>query len=40
MSGAWGDEKFIQNLVGKTEGKRQLRIPWRRWHDNIKMKLR
>jgi len=26
-------------LVGKTEGKRPLRIPRRRWEDNIKMNL-
>jgi hypothetical protein len=24
-------------LVGKPEGKRPLRRPWRRWEDNIKM---
>jgi hypothetical protein len=27
-------------LVGKPEGKRTLRIPRRRWEDNIKMDLR
>ena len=27
-------------LVGKPEGKRQLRRPRRRWEDNIKMDLR
>jgi len=26
-------------LVGKTEGKRSLERPWRRWEDNIKMNL-
>jgi len=25
--------------VGKTEGKRSLERPWRRWEDNIKMYL-
>jgi hypothetical protein len=27
-------------LVGKTEGRRPLGRPWRRWEDNIKMDLR
>jgi hypothetical protein len=27
-------------LVGKTEGKRPLGRPWRRWEDNIKMDLK
>jgi hypothetical protein len=27
-------------LVGKPEGKRQLRIPRHRWEDNIRMNLR
>jgi hypothetical protein len=27
-------------LVGKTEGRRQLERPRRRWEDNIKMDLR
>jgi hypothetical protein len=27
-------------LVGKPEGKKQLRWPWRRWEDNIRMDLR
>jgi hypothetical protein len=26
-------------LVGKTEGNRQLKKPWNRWEDNIKMDL-
>jgi hypothetical protein len=26
-------------LVGKHEGKRPLRRPWRRWKDNIKIDL-
>jgi len=26
-------------LVGKPEGKRQLRIPWHRWGDKIEMDL-
>jgi hypothetical protein len=28
------------NLVGRPEGKRQLRRPTRRWEDNIRMDLR
>jgi hypothetical protein len=40
MGGAWGDERFITDLVGKTEGKRQLRRPWSRRQDNIETKLR
>ena len=31
--GAW------RVLAGKTEGKRPLERPWRRWEDNIKMDL-
>jgi len=27
-------------LVGKPEGRRSLRIPRRRWNDNIRMELR
>jgi hypothetical protein len=27
-------------LVGKSEGKRLLERPWRRWEDGIKMDLR
>jgi hypothetical protein len=34
-----GEEKRMQGLVGKSEGKRPLRIPRRRWDDNIKMDL-
>jgi hypothetical protein len=26
-------------LVGNPEGKKQLRRPWHRWEDNIKMDL-
>jgi hypothetical protein len=26
-------------LVGKSEGKKSLERPWRRWEDNIKMDL-
>ena len=32
-----GEEKRIQGLVGKPEGKRPLGRPTRRWEDNIKM---
>jgi hypothetical protein len=34
-----GEEKCIQILVGKTEGKRPLGRPRRWWVDNIKMDL-
>jgi hypothetical protein len=33
------EERFIQSFVGKSEGKRPLGRPWRRWEDNIKMDL-
>jgi len=33
---AYGRERLIQGLLGKTEGKRPLRRPMRRWEDNIK----
>jgi len=35
-----GEERRIQGLVGKAEGKRPLGIPRRRWKDNIKMDLK
>jgi hypothetical protein len=35
-----GDEKCVQILVGKTEGKRPLAKPRREWEGNIKMDLR
>jgi hypothetical protein len=34
------DRGVHRMLVGKPEGKRPLRIPRRRWEDNIKMDLR
>jgi len=35
-----GERRGVYNvLVGKPEGKRQLRRPRRRWEDNIKMDL-
>ena len=34
-----GEERCIQGLVGKPEGKRPLGRPRRRWEDNIKMDL-
>jgi hypothetical protein len=34
-----GEEECIWILVGKTEGKRPLGRPRRRWVDNIKMDL-
>jgi hypothetical protein len=43
MSGACsacgGEERRVQGLVGKPEGKRLLGRPKRRWEDNIKMDL-
>jgi hypothetical protein len=33
------DEKYIQYLVGKPEGKRPLGRPKRRWEDNIRIDL-
>jgi hypothetical protein len=35
---AW--ERCLQVLVGRTESKRPLGRPWRRWEDNIKLDLR
>ena len=36
----YGEEEWrIQGLVGKSEGKRPLGGPRRRWEDNIKMDL-
>ena len=38
--GAYGrEERHIQGLVGKPEGKRPFGKPRRRWEDNIKMEL-
>jgi hypothetical protein len=34
-----GEQRRIQGLVGKPEGKRPLGRPRRRWEDNIKMEL-
>jgi hypothetical protein len=34
-----GEERHIQGLVGKPEGKRLLGRPRRRWKENIKMDL-
>jgi hypothetical protein len=34
-----GDESIYRVLVGKSEGKRQLGRPRRRWEGNIKMDL-
>ena len=34
-----GEERCIQSLMGKPEGKRPLGRPRRRWEDNIKMYL-
>jgi hypothetical protein len=31
------DEKFIQGLIGKTEGRRPLGRPKRRWEDNTEV---
>jgi hypothetical protein len=35
-----GEERYIQGLMGKPEGRRPLGRPRRRWEDNIKMDLR
>jgi hypothetical protein len=35
-----GDGKCVQNLVGKSEGHRQLGRPRRGWEDNIKIDFR
>jgi hypothetical protein len=36
-----GEKKFSYKfLVGKTEGKRSLRRPWRAWKDDIKINLK
>jgi hypothetical protein len=32
-----GEERCVQDLVGKIEGTRQLGRPRHRWEDNIKM---
>ena len=38
--GAYGEERVVHRvLVGKTEGKRPLGKPRRRWEDNIKIDL-
>ena len=34
-----GEERSIQGLMGKPEGRRPLGRPWCRWEDNIKMNL-
>jgi hypothetical protein len=34
------DEKCMQILIGKSEGKRPLGRPRRRWEDNTKMDMR
>jgi hypothetical protein len=39
MCHVWGRNAY-KILNGKPEGKRQLRRPWHRWDDNIKMDLR
>jgi hypothetical protein len=36
----WREKKFIQDFVGKSEGKRPLGRPRRRWYDNIRTDLR
>jgi hypothetical protein len=34
------DEKYVQNLVGKPEGKKPLRRPRLRWEDKTKIYLK
>jgi hypothetical protein len=37
---AWGEGRGVYRvLVGRPEGKKSLRIPRRRWEDNIKLDL-
>jgi hypothetical protein len=39
--GRMGEKRYVYRiLMGKTEGKRPLGTPRRRWEDNIKMDLR
>jgi hypothetical protein len=40
MQYAWGEDKYIQNSVGKSEGQIQLGRPSRSWEDNIKVDLK
>jgi hypothetical protein len=40
MWDAGGGERCLQGLVGRSEGRRPLERPRRRWEDNIKIKLR
>jgi len=35
----WGEERCMQNLVGKKQRKRSLVRPSCRWEDNIEMNL-
>jgi hypothetical protein len=35
-----GGEKCLQGFFGRSEGKRQLGRPTRKWEDNIKLDLR
>jgi hypothetical protein len=35
----WGEEKCVQDFVGKPEGERPLGRPRHRWEDNIEMDL-
>jgi hypothetical protein len=35
-----GEEELMSDIVGKSERKRPLRRPRRRWVDNIRMDLR
>jgi hypothetical protein len=40
MKRALGDDKCVQKLGSKPEGKRQLGRPRHRWEDTIKTRLR
>jgi hypothetical protein len=33
----WGGERCLQDVFGRSEGKRSLRRPRRRWEDKISM---
>lgn len=40
MQDAWGDEKCIQNINGKPQGKRQLERRRHKWNGDIRKYLR
>ena len=38
LFGTWREEKYVQILLGKREGKKLFGRPWRKWEDNRGMK--